>query len=83
MSRNPLLRLLAPIRLVLANRNADLCGWSADQMDLVEFGADPCREAWKSLADVLDVYCGATRRSSITARPYRGGAGYVVLWPRD
>ena len=64
-------------------RNADLCGWSADQIDLLEFGADPCREAWKSLADVLSVNCDATRRSSITARPSRGGAGYVVLWPRD
>ena len=63
-------------------RNADLCGWSADQIDLLEFGANPCRESWKSIASVLGTYCGAERRSSLTARRSSGGGGYVVLWPR-
>jgi hypothetical protein len=63
-------------------RNADLCGWSADQLDLVEFGSDPCKEAWKSIADVLGTYCGPQRMTSLYARtpPKRGG--YVILWPR-
>lgn len=61
-------------------RNADLCAWSADQLDLVEWGPDPCKEAWKSIADVLGAYCGPQRMTSLYARTPPKRKGYVVLW---
>ena len=48
-------------------RNASLCGWNADQIDLLEWGSDPCKEAWKSIADLLGIYCGPQRQSSLYA----------------
>jgi carboxypeptidase family protein len=74
-------------------RNGNLCAYTADQLDLVEWGGDPCKEAWKSIADVLGLYCGPQRgvrlqasgsgssRSIATVLPDRR-KGYVVLWPR-
>lgn len=62
-------------------QNADLCAWTAEQLDLVEFGADPCRESWKSIADVLGVYCGPSRAVSLYARVPGRRSAYVVLWP--
>lgn len=62
-------------------RNADFCAWTADQIDLIEFGADPCRESWKSIADVLGVYCGPSRAVSLYAKVPGRRNGYVVLWP--
>lgn len=66
-------------------RNASLCGWNADQLDLIEWGGDPCREAWKSIAEVLELRCGASRGMSINNSRRMGsrGSGYVVLWPRN
>jgi hypothetical protein len=64
-------------------RNASLCGWNADQLDMLEWGVDPCREAWRSVADVLGLGCGATRGQSIMMRRSDQNRGYVVLWPRN
>lgn len=68
-------------------KNADLCAWSADQFDLIEFGSDPCKESWKSIADVLIVYCGPGGAAGRGPAPLYATApskrsGYVVLWPR-
>jgi hypothetical protein len=66
-------------------RNATLCAWTADEVDLLEFGPDPCREAFKTIAALLNIYCGPTRGQSAG---YSGGQtgmkrpGYVVIWPR-
>jgi hypothetical protein len=63
-------------------RNVDLCSWSADQLDLVEWGADPCKEAWKSIAEVLSMYCGPQRMTALYSTKPSQRKGYVVLWPR-
>jgi hypothetical protein len=63
-------------------RNSSLCGWSADQMDLLEYGVDPCREAWRSVADVLGMRCGPQRGVSIMMGPQSRRGSYVVMWPR-
>jgi hypothetical protein len=65
---------------------ASLCAWSADEFDLIEWGTDPCREAAKSIAEAMGVYCGpAARVVTIRGeRPSLSGRGpYVVLWPRN
>lgn len=62
-------------------RNADLCAWSADQIDLVEFGSDPCKESWKSIAEVLGMYCTGNRAVSLYATTPARRPSFVVLWP--
>jgi hypothetical protein len=64
-------------------RNASLCSWTADQLDLVEWGRDPCSEAWKSIAAVLNVWCGPQRQSSLYAQTPGVRKPYVVVWPRS
>ena len=63
-------------------KNASLCGWNADQIDLLEWGTDPCKEAWKSIADMLGIYCGPQRQSSLYAQTPGLRKPYVVIWPR-
>jgi hypothetical protein len=69
-----------------------LCSWRADEVELVEFGADLCTDVTRSLADLLNHFCpnfgrriGPPPRSSSG----RGGAPsrvpvgpFVVLWER-
>jgi hypothetical protein len=66
-------------------RAASLCAWSADQIDLLEWGGDPCKEAWKSIAEVLSVWCGPApgRIISLYATPPGRRQGYVIIWPRS
>ena len=71
------------LRGVTWYRMANLCAWTADQLDLLEWGGDPCKESWKSIADVLTLYCGPQRQSSLYARTPNKRKGYVVLWPRS
>ena len=63
-------------------KNASLCQWSADQVDLLEWGDDPCREATKSIAARLNTYCGPTPRISLYATPPAQRVGWVAIWPR-
>ena len=65
---------------------ASLCGWSADEIDLVEWGPDPCREAAKTIAEAMGIYCGpAARVVTLYGEPpsLSGRGPYVVLWPRN
>jgi hypothetical protein len=68
-------------------KNASLCGWSADDLDLVEWGLDPCTEAAKTIADVMHVYCSGGRAQSIYSTPQSmammGRGPWVALWPRN
>jgi len=50
---------------------------------MLEWGVDPCREAWRSVADVLGMGCGAGGGRSIMMRRSDQNRGYVVLWPRN
>jgi hypothetical protein len=61
---------------------ATLCAWAADDVELVEFGDDPCRDASGTMVEILKGSCGR-RGASFgfgTARPAR--VGYVVVWLR-
>lgn len=61
-------------------RGASLCTWSADQIDLIEWGKSPCREAWKSIATVLGLDCGQPFTLYGSVRGPRGP--FAVIWPR-
>ena len=63
-------------------RQSDLCAFSADQLDLLEWGGDPCRESWKSIAEVLGIYCGPGRAFSLYGAAPGPRKPYVVVWPR-
>jgi hypothetical protein len=63
-------------------RQANLCAFSADQLDLLEWGGDPCRESWKSIAEVLGIYCGPQRQTSLYGNAPGKRKAYVVVWPR-
>jgi hypothetical protein len=63
-------------------RQANLCSFNAADIDLLEWGADPCRESWKSIAEVLGIYCGPQRQSSLYGNAPGKRKAYVVVWPR-
>ena len=43
---------------VMENRSVrDLCAWQADDVELVEYGRDICRDVTRTLVDLLNVWC--------------------------
>ena len=52
-----------------------------DVVGLVEFGSDPCKESWKSIAEVLGMYCTGNRAVSLYATTPARRPSFVVLWP--
>jgi hypothetical protein len=74
------------LRGVSLQQNASACAWSADEVDLLEWGDDPCKEAAKTLAEVLRIYCGPTRGASFGfsgRQTSQKRPGYLVIWPRS
>lgn len=63
-------------------RGANLCGWNADQIDLIEWGPDPCKEAWKSIADLLGVNCGPQSKVNLFSTAPAARGPWFILWPR-
>jgi len=65
-----------------------LCGWRVDEVELVEFGNNVCKEQTHSIADVLKVYCGPTAGRGPTSIIAGGSRGlpsrqsYVVIWEK-
>ena len=68
-----------------------LCSWQAADVELVEFGNTVCRDATRTLVDLLQVWCTSfTKRRGAASRPSRGGMGgtqrqggpFVVIWER-
>jgi hypothetical protein len=55
---------------------ADLCAWSADQMDLIEWGGNSCRSVG-GVARTLGNDCRP--QGALTTRRQ---SGFVILWPR-
>jgi hypothetical protein len=55
-----------------------LCLWNADEVELVEFGRDVCRDVTGSIALLLGGWCSPGRRG----RSQSGGTGYIVIWER-
>lgn len=60
-----------------------LCAWNADEVELVEFGDDACKDDSKTLAEILKIWCSGRRAASFGySTPRRGDPGYVVIWLR-
>lgn len=62
-------------------KNASLCQWDAEQIDLIEFGDDPCRESAKSIASRLGIWCARTQKTLYGTQP-AARVGWVSIWPR-
>ncbi len=52
-----------------------LCGWRADEVELVEYGFDACRDVTGSIPQMLGIWCGGTGRINIPQNIRRGSAG--------
>jgi hypothetical protein len=70
-------------------RPMDLCAWRPEELEMVEYGRDVCREVTHTIADLVGVACNGFRTStaprSIVAAgsaARRGPVGYVVLWEK-
>lgn len=69
---------------------ASLCSWRADEVELVEFGSDVCKDATMTVASILNSWCGGRARSvtrSITpggggVRTQGAGGSYVIIWEK-
>ena len=68
-----------------------LCAWQAAEVELVEFGNTVCRDATRTLVDLLHVWCtrfnapppplGGPSRGGIGGTQGKGGP-FVVIWER-
>jgi hypothetical protein len=67
-----------------------LCAWRADEVAMVEFSPDVCRDATQTVALLLNVWCSGRTRNNprsmmgggariATQRP---GGAYVVIWEK-
>lgn len=66
-----------------------LCFWRANEVELVEFGPDVCRESSQSIAYLLNAWCSASRNvrrsilgsgKRVTTQQY--GGSYVIIWEK-
>jgi hypothetical protein len=62
-------------------KNASLCQWDAEQIDLIEFGDDPCRESAKSIAARLGIWCSRVEKG-LYSTPPPARVGWISIWPR-
>jgi hypothetical protein len=68
-----------------------LCSWRADEVELVEFSPDVCRDPTMSVAMILGTWCGGRARSAPRSMMPGGGAirtqgaggGYVIIWEKQ
>lgn len=70
---------------------SSLCAWRADEVALVEFGADVCRDASQTLVMLLNVWCSGRTRANVPRSmmgggsriaTQRAGGPYVVIWEK-
>lgn len=60
-----------------------LCFWQADEVEVLEFGPDICREATHSIEFVVHMCTrGGVRRGPGGGGGGGGAAGYVVIWEK-
>jgi hypothetical protein len=75
-----------------------LCAWRADEVELVEFGSNPCREVSGTVAQMLGFWCIERLRRPNVPTSIRGGGGgaggggrirsqappppYVIVWEK-
>lgn len=85
--------ILLSLNGVTADTAADLariCAWRADEVELVEFGADVCRDVTQSLAGLVGIWCSGRSRnvprsmlgSGSRIRTQAGGKPYVIIWEK-
>ena len=62
----------------------NLCSWQAAEVELVEFGNTVCRDATRTLVDLLHVWCTSfnQRPRGGRVRTQRQGGPFVVIWER-
>jgi hypothetical protein len=68
----------------------DLCSWRADEVELVEFGENLCRDASRTLVDLLQVWCwnytgkerGVLKEKERRIKTQRQGSPFVVIWEK-
>lgn len=63
-------------------RQWPLCGWNADEIELVEWGVDPCSDVTGSIADLLGTWCAGARGRSMTQGAAAQRRGFVMIWTR-
>jgi hypothetical protein len=93
LGRNRNSTLLLSLDGVTANRNADLsqlCSWRADEVEMIEFGRDICRDPTQTLAELVGTWCSGRARN--VPRSAQGGGArigtqaaglpYVIIWER-
>jgi len=67
-----------------------LCAWRTDEVELVEYGADPCRDVSGSIPEMMGIWCSARTRNiprSIRSggtriRAQAAGMPYVIVWEK-
>lgn len=74
-----------------------LCAWRADEVELVEFGSDTCRDVSGTISQLLGIWCSGRTRpnlpTSIRGRGSAPGSGgriraqvpgmpYVIVWEK-
>ncbi len=63
-------------------RQWPLCGWNADEIELVEWGVDPCTDVTGTTAALLGVYCTGARAQSLLRGRAGVRNGFVMIWTR-
>lgn len=71
---------------------SSLCSWRADEVELVEFSSDVCRDVTQTVAIILNTWCSGGRTRSVVTRSLVTGGGrvrtqgalgsYVIIWEK-
>lgn len=65
-----------------------LCSWQADEVELLEFGRDVCREMSQTVARAMGIFCSGRSRNVPRSIDGRGASGrpgmqsYVIIWEK-
>lgn len=65
-----------------------LCAWQADEVEMIEFGRDVCREVSQTVAHAMGIFCSGRSRNvprTIDGRGTSARSGmqsYVVIWEK-
>lgn len=93
LGRDPNVGFLLSLNGVSVDRMADLsrlCAWRADEVELVEFGTDVCRDITGTIPELAGAWCSGRSRNvprSLAGTGQRvgtqaAGTRYVVIWEK-
>lgn len=93
LGSNKSVTILFSLNGVTADTSGDLarvCAWRADEVELVEFGVDICRDVTQSVPQLVGIWCHARSRNvprtmggsgrAISTQGF--GRGYVIIWEK-